>query len=268
MLDLSKITIGTDLELFLIDKDTKKFRSAIGLIGGQKGKPIDIGNCCGLEEDNVSVELTVPAVSLIDGIGEMWDNLQFVLKTIEQKIPDNLQIECCPSAVFEKDELKHPKAILFGCEPDFNAWRGGEINPKPVPIGGTRSCGGHIHIGYPDPDIDLSMKVVKFLDLYLGVPSVEIDTDVMRRSLYGKAGSFRIKPYGVEYRVLSNFWIKEREYLELVFGGIQAALTALNEDNINIDELGEEIQRIINSSDVIGAENFLQGIFGEVSKVA
>jgi len=45
------------------------------------------------------------------------------------------------------------------------------------------------------------------MDLYLGVPSVLMDKGELRKQLYGKAGAYRMKPYGVEYRTLSNFWI-------------------------------------------------------------
>src|SRR3546814_1862742 len=53
--------------------------------------------------------------------------------------------------------------------------------------------------------------LVKQLDWYLGLWSLGKDKDKVRRSLYGKAGACRIKPYGVEYRVLSNFWIKNKK---------------------------------------------------------
>src|SRR3546814_15106496 len=53
--------------------------------------------------------------------------------------------------------------------------------------------------------------LVKQLDWYLGLWSLGKDKDKVRRSLYGKAGACRIKPYGVEYHVLSNFWIKNKK---------------------------------------------------------
>lgn len=32
--------------------------------------------------------------------------------------------------------------------------------------------------------------------MYLGIPSVVMDPDTKRRTLYGKAGDFRLKAYG------------------------------------------------------------------------
>ena len=53
--------------------------------------------------------------------------------------------------------------------------------------------------------------LVKQLDWYLGGWSIARDENTERRSLYGKAGACRIKDYGVEYRVLSNFWVTTRD---------------------------------------------------------
>ena len=34
------------------------------------------------------------------------------------------------------------------------------------------------------------------IDAYVGLPSILYDTDAERRKLYGKAGCFRLQPYG------------------------------------------------------------------------
>lgn len=196
MLKLEDVTIGSDTELFLIERETGNFKSAVGLIGGKKGSPIDIGKCCGLEEDNVSVEFTLPAVKLLDGVDEFWSNIEFILDTIKKKIPDNLDVECCPSAVFEQEELLSDAAKEFGCDPDFLAWEGGTVREKPNSDTNLRVCGNHWHIGYNDPSPMISIEIVKYLDLFLGLPSVIMDDDTRRRKLYGAAGSFRLKPYG------------------------------------------------------------------------
>ena len=55
---------------------------------------------------------------------------------------------------------------------------------------------GHIHIGYDNSTKETNFAIIKALDLFLGVPSLEIDLDERRRGLYGKAGCFRHKKYG------------------------------------------------------------------------
>ncbi len=46
-----------------------------------------------------------------------------------------------------------------------------------------------------------------FADLFLGLPSAGADKQGKRRELYGKAGRYRPTSYGIEYRVLSNYWL-------------------------------------------------------------
>ena len=86
----------------------------------------------------------------------------------------------------------------------------------------------HIHIGYANNNIDTSLWLVKYLDHYLGVPSVLKDKDKRRRSLYGKAGCFRLTSYGVEYRVLSSTLMKNNDSLEFVWNQLSKAINAYN----------------------------------------
>ena len=88
------------------------------------------------------------------------------------------------------------------------------------------------------------------MDYAIGVPSVLIDSDKARRRLYGKAGSMRHKPYGVEYRTLSNFWLNSDELTSWVY---DRTLWCTK----NLDRLPEfvsafdpqTLRRIINRSD-------------------
>ena len=100
---------------------------------------------------------------------------------------------------------------------------------------------GHIHIGYDNPDYLTSLAIIKAMDLFLGVPSIILDSDNIRRKTYGKAGAFRPKKYGVEYRTLSNFWITDQKSVNWVFKQVQKAVDFVNnkielsdEDQLNI----------------------------------
>ena len=116
--------------------------------------------------------------------------------------------------------------------PDFNAWEG-NLNPPPDTSANprTRCAGGHLHVGWTK-DADLSdishilngRDLVKQLDYYLGAWSLQKDGDPTRRSLYGKAGACRFKPYGVEYRVLSNFWVSTKTQRLTVWNRMQTAI--------------------------------------------
>lgn len=87
---------------------------------------------------------------------------------------------------------------------------------------------GHISVGYDKPDERTSLELVKAMDLFLGVPSVILDKDTLRRELYGKAGAMRFKEWGVEYRTLSNFWLFNKELTEWAFNNTIKAIEYVN----------------------------------------
>lgn len=117
---------------------------------------------------------------------------------------------------------------------------------------------GHIHIGYDDHDIETSLEIIKAMDLFLGVPSILLDEDKERRKLYGNAGCFRIKPYGVEYRTLSNFWIASEELTNWVFEQTLKAIEFVNNGHQISKELGKKIQDCINNQNVETATEIVE----------
>lgn len=228
---VTELTIGSDPELFIINEKTGKVVSSIGIIPGEKGDPWvgeDMPNGFGLETDNIVAEFNIPpatdGVSFVNNIEYMK---QYIDKFVKNINPD-LGILCAASKSVDKSELQSPQAKLFGCDVDYNAYTQ-EPNPKPK---GTRtnlrSCGFHIHVGYKDNNIDTSLQLVKYMDAYLGLPSLLRDPDKKRRSLYGKAGCFRLTSYGVEYRVLSSAMMKDVETLQFVWDQLMKAINAYN----------------------------------------
>jgi hypothetical protein len=108
---------------------------------------------------------------------------------------------------------------------------------------------GHIHVGYNNPSSKTNLEIVKTMDLFLGVPSIILDTDTERRKLYGKAGAFRNKAYGVEYRVLSGFWITNDSLMEFAFNNTMNAIKFIN-DGFSIEKQDEtQIEFCINNGD-------------------
>lgn len=242
------LTIGADPEIFLIN-DRGDYVSAIGLIGGSKRHPRQLERPgFALQEDNVAVEFNIPPASDLQSFVE---SIQWSIKRIETDISDKkLQVSIIPAVYFPESELKHPKAIDAGCDPDYNAWTK-FMNPKPQIRKSTlRTGAGHVHIGI-DPKPQFTREAfIKSLDLHLGICSVLFDNDSLRKNLYGKAGAFRPTSYGVEYRVLSNFWLKSEKLIEWVYNQTHSAFSMVAEKGEEFfDEIGEEIQACINTSD-------------------
>ena len=240
----NKFTIGADPELFLQDQ-AGHFVSAIGKFGGTKQRPKPLTGIpgCFIQEDNVAVEFNIPPVVTTHAFVK---NVRACLSEIEKRAAAfNLKLAIVPAAVFDKAQLNHPNALHFGCDPDFNVWTLA-INPPPNTTNKRlRSCGGHIHIGYPGDWVGLG----RAMDLFVGCPSIVFDPDKNRRKLYVKAGTVRKKPYGLEWRTASNYWLKSKDLMEMVFSQTLAAIAFVeNKREIPVDA-GRAIINCINKSD-------------------
>lgn len=241
-------TIGADPETFLFDAVANKYISSVGLIGGSKDvpRPIDEeGNA--VQEDNVTVEFNTPPCKTA---AEFKKHIKFNLDWIRTRAAElGLTVAIKPSARFDDDQLQTEAAQEFGCLPDYNAWTGGRQNPRPkAEDSNLRSCGGHIHIAN-DHGLDI-LEIIKAMDLFVGCLMLEFDEDKGRRELYGKAGAFRKKSYGVEYRTASNAWIESDERIQWVWDQTDKALDFVMRGNSFTFDQAQMIQDCINNSDM------------------
>lgn len=245
-----KISIGADPELFVVNIN-KKFISSIGKFGGTKKMPKSIGHGCFVQEDNVALEFNIPPSESKE---KFVASINYALEELHKRARAlNFDLAIVPSANFEKDQLRSPAAKEFGCEPDNNAWTLMENQRPKCDDKSLRSAGGHVHVGHKG---FAPFDIARAMDLFLGVPSVSLDPDLKRRQLYGKAGAYRIKPYGMEYRTLSNFWLKTDSLKEWVYDQTHKALHFLEIGNRLMTEEGNDIQACINNSDV----NLMKGL--------
>lgn len=240
--------LGSDPEVFLASK-TGKLISSIGYINANKWNPMQIPDMAPgftLQEDNVTLEYGIPPAS---NAAEFDAFIDAVMKKSLEYVP-KLGFSRLSCAVFDADQMQHPSAHVFGCEPDFNAYTK-DYNPAPQPPHPfMRSAGGHIHVETKASPI----AVIKAMDLFLGVPSVLMDNGEERKQLYGKAGAHRVKSYGVEYRTLSNFWIFDSILRNWVWRNTELAL-----DNLGLAERYEkEILMAINKNDKDVAEHLVK----------
>ena len=226
---LERFTFGCDPELFILN-EKGELVSAAGLIPGTKHEPHKVKNGA-VQVDGVAAEFNIDPASSFE---EFHQNISSVMRQLKRFLPEGYSFSPLPAVTFSEEvwDSVPDEAKELGCEPDFNAWTGG-VNPPPMDVLNPRmrTASGHLHIGWRD-DGDISdlghltdcMDLVKQLDWYLGAWSIRLDSDPMRRQLYGRAGACRYKSYGVEYRVLSNFWLFSPDRRLAVWNRMQLAI--------------------------------------------
>lgn len=253
------ITIGSDVEVFARSLEGKPV-ALCGLIGGTKHEPQQLAHLPKgfmVQEDNVSLEYNIPPAQLAKEFVQNISIMRNEVTSILSKL--NLVVSKESAISFPDDQLTHPQALVFGCEPDYNAWTKTENRRPDTDDHNLRTAGGHIHVGVTNVDMILGIRA---MDLFLGVPSVILDnspSSVLRRQLYGKAGAMRPKPYGFEYRVLSNFWMFDPTLTQWVFDNtLRAMKWAYRGNETSLPYAASvEIQECINTGNVALAKEII-----------
>lgn len=249
------VTLGSDPEIFICN-DTE-IVSAEGLTNGTKHDPVPITNKGHMiQEDGIALEYNIPASATVE---EFIDNHKFVQEYLKVLITSHgYKFSKEKSAEINEKYLQTEQATTFGCEPDFNVYTR-DFNEAPDSNTNLRCVGGHVHIGYPNKNENNTEKIVKMFDLYLTLPALFKDSDLRRRELYGKAGSFRFKDFGVECRALSNFWIHSEEDMTWVWNQTIKAVNCVLDGNADelIDKYSEQAVEAINTANLELAESIL-----------
>lgn len=255
------ISIGADPEFFI--RKRQHFVSGHIFECGTKDKPQPTEHGS-VQVDGVALECNVrPAKTKQEFIQNTTGVISDLERLIKVKSPDH-SLVTRPAVFFGNKKLAAlPEEIgKLGCTPDFNAYtRAQNLAPdSTLPI---RTGSGHVHIGWTNvvnprekKHFDLCCAIVKELDYYLGLPSLLWDKDRRRRSLYGKAGAFRPKPYGLEYRVLSNKWLETPGLMGYVFDQSIRAVNSVMEKDTLFSAYGLAAQSCINSSYVWWRESY------------
>lgn len=244
--------IGADPEFFV--RKGQHFISGHIFPCGTKHKPRRTDNGF-VQVDGVALECNIRPS---DNRSAFISNLRGVLRDLDsivRSVDASAELVARPAVFFGQKRLSTipPENAELGCTPDFDAYTG-RRNPTPdrtIPI---RTGSGHIHIGWTEGKTPREFKhfqrccgLSKQLDYFLGLPSLLWDTDTRRRQLYGQAGAFRPKPYGVEYRVLSNAWITTDKQIGWVYDQTVKAVESFNAgDELDLEFEGVARQ-VINS---------------------
>ena len=209
---MSNVKIGYDVELLYVGSDPERDGGYIvppAWCEGTKREPIRIPTCPGYwQRDGVALELngvpTINAKSFTRGCVQQ-------LNAAQTATQEGTYLSYFSEGLLDEYTFQSRYGQEIGCEPDYNAWSE-KINPPPTPdrLLYNRFAGGHLHFSWQGSDRATDrekFKVVRTLDLVLGPIFVGLDANCKRRRVYyGQAGSCRLKPYGVEWRVPDNSW--------------------------------------------------------------
>lgn len=262
---MSKLAkLASDPEMFAQSLETGRLTSVAGMLGADKHNKKSLTDDVRIQEDNVLVEFDInPHSNFEDFNVNMQLGVDLCRKEVA-KIGQDVAVGIS-SHIFSAEELQsfHKSAFEFGCEPDYNALTGMR-NPKPAAAdAGLRTAGGHIHFGYDQHqpvDTDSQKILGVMCDYFLGLPAMLIDEDDRRRELYGKAGACRFKPYGIEYRTLSNFWVFEEAKRQWAWAQAQKAYESMSSGQFSeliLIVSPEDVQRVINNNDRKMAEQLV-----------
>lgn len=257
---MTNLLLGADPEIFV--SNNGKLVSAHGLINGDKINPVKVDGGA-VQVDGMALEFNIdPAKDEAAWI----KNIDGVMSILASMVP-NHKFEIVPVAHFTHEYMKAQPAAAkeLGCSPDYDAWLVSQ-NPRPNGERDFRTAAGHIHFGFVDEcdapidDYDYIAWVsakVRELDFYLALPSLFFDADTQRRELYGKAGAFRPKVYGFEYRTLSNQWLANESLKRWAYRASQKAWDAMDKGVSLVEKYGD-IQKIINLSDKVEAMKIIK----------
>lgn len=239
------VQFGCDPEFFIREIKTKKVITADKLLPS-KNKKLKIVQGQAFF-DGVQAEMNVNSASCRE---YLQDNIFYNLKAIQKHINKKgkkYQLWCTSTTrVTQKDLMNaDPECRVFGCAPSKNAY-----GSKKIKLDGSkhlyRYAGGHIHLGYKPKTTKDAEELVKVLDRILGITSILLDNDgaaIRRRKYYGMAGEYRTPAHGIEYRTLSNFWIRAPELTSLMMGLARVAYT------IHIEGYNKHILKAVSDKD-------------------
>jgi hypothetical protein len=252
-----KILVGADPEIFMFKEGTPI--SAYGAIPGDKKNPYKVANGA-VQVDGMALEFNIDPAESED---QFLNNINSVMNTLHLMVPDH-ELRAVPTANFGFDYINNQpeQAKELGCNPDFNAWEDGKQNEAPDRNLPFRTGAGHIHIGWTnnadvhdDDHFEACIMATRQLDYCLGICSLLWDSDNQRRQMYGKAGSFRPKPYGMEYRVLSNAWLRSPVLIKWVYNSAVKAIRDLFNGDEHFAKWGYNAMNIIDTSGTMSIEH-------------
>lgn len=211
---MSTFKLGADPEFYCVRKSDGLRISAHELVPGTKKEPHALPSGGAVQADGVAVEFNIPPSSTAK---EFSDNITATLNDVRKMIPNTFEFRFRPYVEFSKvyfEKLPDPVKEL-GCDPDYNAFTAQQQrSPSAKAESPVRCFGGHIHVGWGknlegQVHFEDCCNIIKELESRALIPYYDATyyENKKRRTIYGSIGSFRPKPYGVEWRAPSNDWL-------------------------------------------------------------
>jgi hypothetical protein len=240
------IFIGTDPELFLRSRSTGQIVGSEVVIPAEGLKRSVYHGAPIIVRDGVQVEIHPDYATCRESVAQSLHSGLTVLRDYLKNTNPDLDI-CYDTTVEVSEEqmsvLSHESQIL-GCMPSRNAYD--SFHVESTPGFRRRSAGGHFHIGLKNlvlfekgagecrPDLmSIRERMVPLLDILVGNTAVLVDRDPLaaeRRKMYGRAGEYRLPDHGLEYRTLSNFWLRDYKWFSFMSGLVRMAVSVLGTD--------------------------------------
>ncbi len=261
------VTIGCDPEFFFTKNGvvigSEKVLPKGGLISPYGDGKIIV--------DGVQAELNPKSDTCRERLGRSLSLLFSDLMELTKKDKD-LCVDLSQTVTVDADEFDSlcDSSKKLGCSASQNIYSGSvsEISEE-AKKSLKRSAGGHIHLGSSgfvlrdilhNPD-----RLVPILDIILGNTAVLIDraeSNKERRKVYGRAGEYRLPKHGLEYRTLSNFWLRSFQLFSLVHGLARQAVyicnSGLDKELLSLVNL-KDVERAINENDFeLAMKNFMK----------
>ena len=283
---------GGDPELFVVKADNGYAHSAHLLDWPKAGMRVSVpgtSSSARMDRDGFAVEVHPEATYCRD-----WSvpNTAAILREFRKQFPE-WKLSAKPMLRLTKEALKNapPDVMGYGCVPDMDAYSLEEKAPETTGYHDNyRYAGGHIHLAMPwglHPAYDhiylpvapkelrskLTALAAITLDVKFAVPLVAVIGRVndygeaARRRYYGQAGSYREKPYGIEYRVPSSAVMLSPVLWTWAIGAARGVLrnmpTITTEDGLmrayrSLERYDfDRVRYIIDNHDVAEARKFL-----------
>jgi len=282
-MDIYRTTMscGADPEFFLKNEKNEIVSAKEVLkdkenLFGEGGKDAIKSNWANLIPDGILAEINIDdtkcRANLGNGFSEAFNGIKNILEEKKLKI-------CFDGVVLIKKPIfdkMNSESKEFGCVPSYNVYTKGISN---IPVNSEtyryRSAGGHLHLGLNISDFKnwelYKDQIVMMLDYIVGNTFVLLDQNKKqkkRREVYGRAGEYRLKPYGIEYRTLSNYWLRDYKLMSLAFNLANLAVSLVENgvDRRLFEEVSvEHVKTAINNNNVELAKKNMIAIFKHIN---